>query len=86
LKPPQRSFWPECVDVDPHEGILERMSIYLGIHSHFTSVSFGGVLYKAFNAIDVFVQLSRLGVILLFLLVFELLLRAQAVGVYVLLV
>lgn len=48
------------------------MSIYLGVHSHLTSVSFGNVLYKAFNAIYIFVQLSRLDVVLLFLLIFEL--------------
>lgn len=62
------------------------MSIYLGVHSHFASISFGNVLYKAFDASYVFVQLSGLDVVLLFLLVFEFFLGAQAVGVDVVLV
>ena len=86
FEPPERSFWLECVDVDTREGILKWMSIYLGVHGHFASVSFGNILYKAFDAIYVFVQLSRLDVVLLFLLEFEFSLGAQAVGVDVVLV
>lgn len=62
------------------------MSINLGIHRYFTPVSFCDVLHKAFDAIYIFVKLSRFDIILLFLQVFELSLRAYAVSVYVLLV
>lgn len=62
------------------------MSIYLGVHSHLTSVSFHNIFYKAFDSINIFVELTRLAIVLLLLLVFELPLRAHAVSVDVVLV
>ena len=53
FKPPERSFWLERASIDIREDILEWMSIYLGVHSHLTSISFHNIFYKAFDAINI---------------------------------